>query len=151
MPRVRLASLRILSVFPGARRPSGGSAGRSPWKLSLLTAVRHWLGPLAIRRAAPALARVVEELRPDLVHALRIPFEGILAAAAGPRAPLLLSVWGNDFTLHADSTPWMRAATQRALARADALHADFPRGLRRGSVHRRHTVGAWLASAADLG
>jgi len=128
-PRVRLASLRILPVGPGPRRPPGGSAARSPWKLSLLTAVRHWLGPLAVRRAAPALARVVAELRPDLVHALRIPFEGMLAAAAGPRAPLLLSVWGNDFTLHGVSTPWMRSATHHALARADALHADCRRDL----------------------
>jgi hypothetical protein len=100
----------------------------------LLTAVRHWLGPLAGARAAPALARIVEELQPDLVHALRIPFEGMLAAAAGPRAPLLLSVWGNDFTLHGVSTPWMRAATQRALARADALHADCRRDLRLAST-----------------
>jgi glycosyltransferase involved in cell wall biosynthesis len=75
------------------------------------------------------LARVVAELRPDLVHALRIPFEGMLAAAAGPRAPLLLSVWGNDFTLHGVSTPWMRSATHHALARADALHADCRRDL----------------------
>jgi glycosyltransferase involved in cell wall biosynthesis len=133
-PRMRLASLQILPLGPGSRRPPGGSAARSPWKLSLLTAVRHWLGPLAVRRAAPALARVVEELRPDLVHALRIPFEGMLAASAGPRAPLLLSVWGNDFTLHGVSTPWMRAATQRALARADALHADCRRDLRLAST-----------------
>jgi glycosyltransferase involved in cell wall biosynthesis len=58
----------------------------------------------------------------------------MLAASAGPRAPLLLSVWGNDFTLHGVSTPWMRAATQRALARADALHADCRRDLRLAST-----------------
>ena len=43
--------------------------------------------------------------------------------------PLLVSVWGNDFTLHAPSTPWMRQATRRALARADALHSDTQRDL----------------------
>ena len=129
-PKVDLASLSIVPVGPG----SGGSVvagpSRSRRRLALLTALRHWVGPLAVRRAAPTLARRIEEVRPDLVHALRLPFEGMLAAAARPMAPLLVSVWGNDFTLHAPSTPLMRLATRRCLARADALHADCRRDVR---------------------
>jgi len=79
---------------------------------------------------APALGRVIHEVRPDLIHALRIPFEGMLAAASRPSAPLLLSVWGNDFTLHAVATPSMRTATRQALRRAEALHTDCRRDLR---------------------
>jgi glycosyltransferase involved in cell wall biosynthesis len=44
--------------------------------------------------------------------------------------PLVVSVWGNDFTLHGPSTPLMRALTRRVLARADALHADCHRDIR---------------------
>jgi glycosyltransferase involved in cell wall biosynthesis len=78
------------------------------------------------------------QIRPDLVHAMRIPYEGMLAALAvegygegghtGP--PLLVSVWGNDFTLHASATPAMARLTRLALRRADALHTDCQRDLR---------------------
>jgi glycosyltransferase involved in cell wall biosynthesis len=39
-------------------------------------------------------------------------------------------VWGNDFTLHAPSTPLMRRYTRIALQRASALHADCQRDVR---------------------
>jgi glycosyltransferase involved in cell wall biosynthesis len=61
---------------------------------------------------------------------MRIPFEGMWAAAIDYPAPLLLSVWGNDFTLHASASPWMRNLTYRALHRADALHVDCARDKR---------------------
>jgi glycosyltransferase involved in cell wall biosynthesis len=69
-------------------------------------------------------------VQPDLVHAMRIPYEGMLAALANPSAPLLVSVWGNDFTLHAPSTPLMGRATRQALKRASALHSDCQRDIR---------------------
>ena len=67
---------------------------------------------------------------PDLVHALRIPYEGMLAANAGLRLPLIVSVWGNDFTLHAPSTPLMKHHTRRTMFATDALHADCERDIR---------------------
>jgi glycosyltransferase involved in cell wall biosynthesis len=54
----------------------------------------------------------------------------MLAASAGLDVPLLLSVWGNDFTLHAPSTPLIAGFTRRALAAASALHADCERDVR---------------------
>jgi glycosyltransferase involved in cell wall biosynthesis len=42
----------------------------------------------------------------------------------------LISVWGNDFTLHARATPWMAKFTRLALNRAAALHTDCKRDLR---------------------
>lgn len=108
-------------------RPStpGGERG-----IRLRAFVRHWLGSLTVRRAAVEARAVIERLRPDLVHAMRIPFEGALAAAAEPPAPLLISVWGNDFTLHASASPGMASLTRRTLRRADALHLDCRRDLR---------------------
>ena len=67
------------------------------------------------------------------MHALRIPYEGMLAAAADSHAPLLVSVWGNDFTLHARTTPLMRLYTRRTMQRTDALLADCWRDIRLAS------------------
>jgi glycosyltransferase involved in cell wall biosynthesis len=67
---------------------------------------------------------LVSEIEPDLVHAMRIPFEGAIAAASTPTAPLLVSIWGNDFTLHAPASPMMRSLTKRTLKQTNALHTD---------------------------
>ena len=61
---------------------------------------------------------------------MRIPFEGMLAADARTMAPLVVSVWGNDFTLHAPSTALMRHYTQWTMTVADGLHADCHRDIR---------------------
>jgi glycosyltransferase involved in cell wall biosynthesis len=112
---------------------SGAASKSLLWSASTLklrSVIRQWLGPLTLPRAAGALRAFIEQVQPDLVHALRIPYEGMLAAQAAPAAPLLLSVWGNDFTLHARSSPLMAFFTRRALARAQALHADCARDIR---------------------
>lgn len=100
----------------------------------LFLAGRYWLGPLTLARYAPALRKIIQQAQPDLVHALRIPFEGMLAAAAEPEMPLVVTVWGNDLTLHAPATPPMQAWTRRTLRRANGLLADANRDLRLGQA-----------------
>ena len=107
-----------------------GAFVRGARGLRLRVFLRHWLGPLTIPPAARRLRRLIDQVRPDLVHALRIPLEGMLAAASRPPAPLLLSVWGNDFTLHAAASPLMARGTRLALRRAAGLHVDCRRDLR---------------------
>ena len=101
--------------------------------LKLRLALRHWLAPLTLPKAATRLNEIIVEVQPDLVHALRIPYEGMLAGLAKSRAEnfptLLISIWGNDFTLHAPSTPLMGYHTRLALRNADALHADCERDI----------------------
>lgn len=133
-PDLRLSSLDVVPVA------FSGSAGRAPAApgqpsargLGLRSTVRHWLGPLTIRGASTRLRRRIQQIQPDLVHALRIPFEGMLAADAYAGGPLLVSVWGNDFTLHARSTGLMGHYTAWTMQVADALHADCQRDLRLG-------------------
>jgi len=103
----------------------GGTQG-----IGLRSAMRHWLGPLTLPRAAKHVRKLLETLEIDLVHSLRIPFEGMLGALAKPKTPLVASVWGNDFTLHAHSSPGMKYLTRKALSRVDALHADCKRDIR---------------------
>jgi glycosyltransferase involved in cell wall biosynthesis len=118
-----LASLEIVSLWPGG----GGGAARRQRNLALATALRHWVGPLIVRRRAAILRGILRDRRPDLVHALRLPFEGMLATAADPAAPLVISTWGNDLTLHAPASPMMRWSTRRSLRRAAGLHSDCRR------------------------
>ena len=131
----RLASFHVTPVaFSAAAgglfttRPGGNKGGmRGASAIRVRTLIRQWLGPLTLPRAARRLQAVIESVQPDLVHAMRIPYEGMMAAMAKREAPLVISVWGNDFTLHAPSTPLMKHYTCLALRRADALHADCRR------------------------
>jgi glycosyltransferase involved in cell wall biosynthesis len=62
---------------------------------------------------------------------MRIPFEGIVAAkATPPDLPLIISVWGNDFTLWAAHNPLIARQTRQTLKRTSALHTDCHRDLR---------------------
>ena len=101
----------------------GSASGRTS---GLVTAIRQWAGPLTIPRSAQKLRAFIQEVKPDLVHALRVPYEGMLAAEAYTGVPLLISIWGNDFTLHAPSTPLMKHYTRWAMTVTDALHCDQP-------------------------
>jgi glycosyltransferase involved in cell wall biosynthesis len=98
--------------------------------LSARTLIRQWLGPLTLRKAARRLDRIISSVEPDLIHAMRIPYEGMVTALVELRVPLLISVWGNDFTLHAPATPLTASYTRMALRRANAIHTDCDRDRR---------------------
>lgn len=127
-------SIRGLEIIPVAfsqvkksnQRPSSASSRT----LSLRTKIRQLFGPLTIRRAAPRLRALIQEVKPDLVHAMRVPYEGMLAADAYTGVPLIVSIWGNDFTLHGPSTPLMRHYTRWTMQVVDGLHSDCHRDVR---------------------
>ncbi|GAP09011.1 glycosyltransferase [Bellilinea caldifistulae] len=96
----------------------------------VLLPLRYRLAPLSLPAAARRFRQALQDFEPDLVHALRIPFEGILALATPQDLPLAVSIWGNDLTLHAPATARMTLWTRAVLQRADGLHADAARDLR---------------------
>jgi glycosyltransferase involved in cell wall biosynthesis len=118
------------SVSVSSRSGTARSLARNALPPALRTRLRQWFGPLSLSRAVPALREIFQSIQPDLVHAMRIPYEGMLASLAGLPAPLVLSIWGNDFTLHAGSTPLTRRYTRLALQSASGLHVDCQRDLR---------------------
>ncbi|MCA1954336.1 MAG: glycosyltransferase family 4 protein [Anaerolinea sp.] len=125
----------LSTAFGGAA--SGNSTGRASALRPLISRFRrlflsgrYLLGPLTLPLSGKRLARLVKEIKPDLVHALRIPFEGMLASYTPANTPLILSTWGNDLTLHAPASPLMSAWTRRALRRADGLITDAGRDIR---------------------
>lgn len=143
IPDLSFSSLHILPVGFSEFQPATGAStsARNTYRgmlrrmmpVPVRTQIRHWLAPLTLANAARRLAVLVEEIQPDLLHAMRIPYEGMVAAMALKNIaelPMLLSVWGNDFTMHAPSTPFMSRYTRLALMRTDALHTDCGRDMR---------------------
>lgn len=120
------------STTGAAAQPVGASRSR---KLvarfrNLFQRGRYALGPLTLLYYGPRFRRLAQRVQPDLIHALRIPFEGMLAAYAPPGIPLAVSIWGNDLTLHGQGSAAMRRRTERTLQRADGLVADAQRDIR---------------------
>lgn len=143
---VGLVGFQVLPVaFSGAGGSQAGDAGgRSAtgglkrWLVArgrgVFQSLRYLLGPLTIPAYARRLSAVISEFKPDLVHALRIPFEGMLAAAARPTVPLAVSIWGNDLTLHGSASAGMQKRSIEVLRRANGLAADTARDIRMGRM-----------------
>ena len=134
-------------AFSGLKKATSRPGAASARTLGLRTLFRQWFGPLTIRRAAQRLAGFIAETRPEIIHAMRIPYEGMIAADAlgylsggldTPRKDhaglldhrLVVSTWGNDFTLHAPSSPLMTHYTRWTMQVADAIHPDCQRDIR---------------------
>jgi glycosyltransferase involved in cell wall biosynthesis len=120
----------VTSTKEGSLLAKGIESLRTGALSGLATAARFWVGPLELQMYVRKVHQLIAQLAPDMVHAMRIPFEGILAAKATPAGmPLLISIWGNDFTLWASRNPIIARQTRQALRRADALHCDCRRDL----------------------
>ena len=97
-----------------------------------LRRLRYYLGPLSLPFYRIRFRGLVAGIQPDIVHALRIPFEGMLSAATPPGIPLVISTWGNDITLHARGSLLMAHQTRAALNRANGLITDTQRDIHLG-------------------
>jgi len=139
-PLSGLASFNILPVAFG--RMAGGQINNAMGSThtskfvglfrGLLRPLRYMVGPLSLPPYQARFRTLVGEIRPDFIHALRIPFEGMLASAAPASIPLVISIWGNDLTLHARGSILMARLTRSSLRRADGLIADAARDIRLG-------------------
>ncbi len=139
-PPKGLASFHILPVAFGglAGGKSRNKAGLTPTKgfverfRGSLRLMRYLLGPLSLPIYQGRFRTLVEDIHPDIVHALRIPFEGMLASATPVNIPLVVSIWGNDLTLHARGSRSMAGLTRSTLRRTNGLIADAARDIRLG-------------------
>lgn len=138
-----IASVRLYQLpiaFGRLSRSKNGSSGSSHGGGAVVGALRRldratqgrlrsWAVPIDLLPHVPRLRRLCDTIAPDLVHAMRIPYEGILASLAVRRRPLLISCWGNDFTLFTATAP-DRLLVRRAMLRTDALHCDCDKDVR---------------------
>jgi glycosyltransferase involved in cell wall biosynthesis len=126
-----------LSALASKRNEAGVATNRAGLTRRLiktfrpnLVGMRYAIGPLTLPFHRKKFLEIVEGLGPQLIHALRIPFEGMLAQFAPGKYPLVVSIWGNDLTLHANGSYRMGNYTQYSLQRADGLMADASRDIR---------------------
>ncbi|HJT95378.1 MAG TPA: glycosyltransferase family 4 protein [Mycobacterium sp.] len=126
---VRMRAQDEKGIRPAGLATMVGRVASSDAVRRIWHAANSSFGGLEARRHLHKLRAVVEAFRPDLIHAMRIPYEGVLAARLGGPTPLLLSTWGNDLTLWAARRRRMAAITRFTLNRADALHADCRRDI----------------------
>lgn len=126
-------SARVRAVGQGKTQYGSGVFARMRggylWKS--LAAAKDKMAPMAVRLRHKEIRRLIDIIQPDLVHAMRVPFEGILAtqALADSKIPIVVSIWGNDFTLFAEGSGLVGKLTRRAMERADALHPDCRKDL----------------------
>jgi glycosyltransferase involved in cell wall biosynthesis len=124
----------------GGRPPSDDSSGnqQKSWIKHFrprLQKLRYFLGPISLHLYVRKYRQFVKSINPDLVHALRIPFEGMMASRTPKGTPVVAATWGNDLTLHANGSCLMRKWTRRCLARAEGLISDTHRDI--------HLAGPW--------
>jgi glycosyltransferase involved in cell wall biosynthesis len=122
-----VAFARFSGSQAGGAAPARSHKGLISHVRPLAAQLRHWLGPWTLPFYERRFTELVRDLHPDVVHALRLPFEGMLAVATPRDIPLIVSTWGNDLTLHAPASPRMGQLTRWVLHRADALFSDTPR------------------------
>ena len=134
--RSRPALRRHLAITGGNDTPAPGLASATVGSLlrrisSNVQDAYQWIAPYEAYLHAGKIRRLIREIKPDLVHAMRIPFEAILGARAlsNLNVPFLVSVWGNDFTLQARQNRQVARATRSVMRRANALHADCERDI----------------------
>ncbi len=137
-PLPGLASFQVIPV--AFNRMSGGRGTASPQMEPRLVSrvrgyllpLRYVLGPLSLTPNQRRFQQQAAEIAPDIIHALRIPFEGMLTAATPRGVPLIVSIWGNDITLHAHGSFLMNRLTRQTLQRANGLISDTRRDIRLG-------------------
>ena len=151
-----LVVLPTLPVAVGRLRPSKAErassrtsvAGREHRRANVATAPRNTPEVDLLRTAAyretrlraemlfrrsvgHATQRALDAFRPDVVHALRIPYEAMLIAPImrNRPEPFVVSTWGNDLTLFAAKSWAHRRLTRSVFRRTDCLHADCDRDI----------------------
>lgn len=94
------------------------------------------------------LASACERFKPDIVHALRLPYEGTTVLSSGLKVPIVISTWGADFHPQAESSKMLAQWIRSGLGRAAGIHydvrEDYERALRYGlpaGIPQLHAAG----------
>lgn len=91
--------------------------------------------PLRLRSQSRLIRSTIDAFRPDLVHALRLPYEGLIALHSARPHPVVISCWGQDFSRQAARDPLLGGWIQHSLHRAAGLHVDAAIDLERARAY----------------
>jgi glycosyltransferase involved in cell wall biosynthesis len=70
------------------------------------------------------LKEAISTFEPDLIHGLRLPYEGLTVLALRTKVPRVISTWGSDFVPMASSDPILATWTRIAMKKVAGLHTD---------------------------
>jgi len=116
------------------------------------TQITHSLVQLVRRRARHRdIDQALRRFEPDLLHALRIPYEGVTALAFSDRLPVVVSAWGSDFVPQAASDPLLRRWVKKRLKNAGGLHYDSSPDLGRALAYGLPAGVPTLHAAGNFG
>jgi glycosyltransferase involved in cell wall biosynthesis len=139
---------RARQSYVDSGRQARGVARSIVRRLSAVQSLHSVLQLVRKKSRRRALLRATDQFKPDLVHALRLPYEGITALSAHLGVPIVVSSWGSDFIPQARQDPIIRAWLRKHLPSADGYQYDSPADLRRAldyglpsSVPSIHTAG----------
>lgn len=107
------------------------------------------LGRLRAQRRR--LAAAIDEHAPDVVHAIRIPYEGLAALGLARRVPVVIATWGSDFVPMAARDPALTVWMRRLLPRAAGLQTDALADLERARRFGLPESAEVLYSASNFG
>lgn len=142
-----LASIRSLARGGRARdtRSPGQSVPEGTGIIELPLELR------IARRLGRTIAALADAYQPDLVHALRVPFEGIAATEVAAVRPTVISIWGQDLARQAPAAPRLGHATRAALANVHGVHADCQRDVRLAHEWGAPRTALDLVAAGNMG
>jgi len=125
---LRSARSHLGRLARGAGSDTQAVKGAKP---SRLVTIRHGIELATALTLNTAIRRTLEHASFSLVHALRLPWEGIASAGLRqPLAPTVLSLWGSDLYSQANSSPTLGRLSKRTLDRVVGLTADCTRDIR---------------------
>jgi glycosyltransferase involved in cell wall biosynthesis len=104
--------------------PPGGY-GRAGWRpavrrLAEAVSPSLWRLVNGLRYQRRGLGRVIDSVKPDVIHAHYVIEHGFYAALAG-RRPLVVTAWGSDVLVAPRRSPLTQAIARYALRRADLV------------------------------
>ncbi len=118
-----------------ARREHPTSPEGTP-QLDPLQRIDTVLAKARSRTARRQLLRLTETYRPDLIHGLRIPYEGLFALSlASLGRPVIVSSWGQDFISQALADPRLSAWMRRKLPTTSGFITDTATDLPHAIAH----------------
>jgi glycosyltransferase involved in cell wall biosynthesis len=107
------------------------------------------VGRLRARRKQ--LAAEIERFQPDIIHALRIPYEGLTVLGLRTDVPRIVSTWGSDFVPMASSDVLLATWMRRLLKRAAGFQSDSRQDIERARAYGLRDEAPRFYSAGNFG
>lgn len=149
MPSDRMSLLR--ERFVRASKDRGGRVGSMMRKLGEIQVVHSMIQLIRSKSRRHLLLNSIDTFRPDLVHALRLPYEGITALSSKTSTPVIVSSWGQDFVPQARRDPILKAWLHANLRSAAGFQYDSPSDLVRARDYGFPRDNPTLHAAANFG